>query len=67
MPRGLQEVLAPRISRRLAHEGCGFHVHTPATFTPRRYSFLLEAESTPGPYCGRKDLGNEKSERLHRD
>jgi len=24
------------------------------------YSFLLEAESTPGPYCGRKDYVNEK-------
>jgi hypothetical protein len=31
---------------------------------PRRYPcywFLLEAESTPGPYCGRKDYVNEKS------
>ena len=30
---------------------------------PRKYSwysFLLEAESTPGPYCGRKDYVNEK-------
>jgi hypothetical protein len=25
------------------------------------YSFLLEAESTPGPYCDRKDYVNEKS------
>jgi hypothetical protein len=24
------------------------------------YSFLLEAESTPGPLCGRKDYVNEK-------
>jgi hypothetical protein len=24
------------------------------------YSFLLEAESTPGPYCDRKDYVNEK-------
>jgi hypothetical protein len=24
------------------------------------YSFLLEAESNPGPYCGRKDYVNEK-------
>jgi len=31
--------------------------------TPRKYSwysFLLEAESTPGPECGRKDYVNEK-------
>ena len=30
---------------------------------PRKYSwylFLLEAESTPGPWCGRKDYVNEK-------
>ena len=24
------------------------------------YSFVLEAESTPGPQCGRKDYVNEK-------
>jgi hypothetical protein len=24
------------------------------------YSFLLEAESTPGPQCGRKDYVKEK-------
>ena len=32
-------------------------------FTPRKcswYSFLLEAESTPGPWCDRKDCVNEK-------
>ena len=31
---------------------------------PKKYSwyaFLLEAESTPGPYCGRKDYVNEKN------
>jgi len=34
-----------------------------ALLTPRKYSwysFLLEAESTPGPYCDRKDYVNEK-------
>ena len=34
--------------------------------TPRKYfwySFLLEAELTPGPYCSRKDHANEKSQR----
>jgi hypothetical protein len=25
------------------------------------YSFLLEAESTPGPQCGRNDYANEKT------
>jgi len=32
-------------------------------FTPRKYSwysFLLEAESTPGPQCDWKDYVNEK-------
>jgi len=24
------------------------------------YSFMIEAESTPGPQCGRKDYVNEK-------
>ena len=41
--------------------------HTPAAFnplppSPRKYSwysFLLEAESTLGPHCGRKDYANE--------
>jgi hypothetical protein len=47
-----------------AHEG-GKVVsltHRPL-FTPRKYSwysFLLEAESTPGPQCKRKDYVNEK-------
>ena len=34
-----------------------------AAFNPRKYSwysFLLEAESTPGPQCGRKDYVYEK-------
>jgi hypothetical protein len=36
-------------------------------FTPREdswYSFLLEAELTPGPYCGWKDRSIEKSNDL---
>jgi hypothetical protein len=42
----------------------------PAAFTPRKYSwysFLLEAESTPGLYCGRKDYVNEKFQWHHRE
>ena len=31
------------------------------------YSFLLEAESTPGPYCGRKDYVKEKFQCHHRE
>ena len=35
----------------------------PAAFTPRKfswYSFMLEAVSTPGSWCDRKDYVNEK-------
>jgi hypothetical protein len=35
----------------------GRHPHAPAAFTPRRcswYSFALGADSTPGPWYGRK-------------
>jgi hypothetical protein len=31
------------------------------------YSFLLEAEATPGPQCGRKDYVNEKFQWHHRE
>ena len=57
-PLGIQEFEALRISRQLVHEG-GKVVrlkHRPR-LPPRRnfwYLFVLEAESTPGPYCGRK-------------
>ena len=52
-----------QISRQSAHEGGKVvsPTHRPL-FTPRkysRYSFLLEAESTPGPQCGQKDYVNE--------
>jgi len=42
----------------------GCQPYTPAAFTPRkysRYSFLLEAESTPGPYCDRKNFMSMKN------
>ena len=42
----------------------GRQPHAPAAFTPRKcswYSFLLEAESTPGPWYGRKEYVTEKS------
>jgi len=53
-----------QISRQSAHE-CGKVVsptHRPP-LPPRKhswYSFLLEAESTPGSQCGREDNVNEK-------
>jgi hypothetical protein len=49
-------------------QGC--QPYAPAAFTPRkysRYSFLLEAESTSGPQCGRKDYVNEKFQWHHRE
>jgi hypothetical protein len=45
------------------------HMHRP-TLSHRKYywySFLLEAESTPGPQCGPKDYVNEKFEWHHRE
>jgi hypothetical protein len=42
----------------------GCQPHATANFTPRRcswYSFLLGAESTPGPWCGQKEYVTEKS------
>jgi len=56
----LQTGSSPEFSRKLmfpdfvttAQDGVGCQPYTPAVFTPRkytRYSFLLEAESTPRP------------------
>ena len=42
----------------------GYQPYAPAAFTHRKnswYSFLLEAESTPGPYCDRKDFMSMKN------
>jgi len=42
----------------------GCQPHTPAAFTPRKcswYSFSLGAESTPGPWYGRKEYVTKKS------
>jgi hypothetical protein len=53
-----------QIYRQSAHEGG--KVVSPThrlPLPPRKYSwcsFLLQAESTPGPQCGRKDYVNEK-------
>jgi len=53
-----------QISRQSAHVGGKVvsPTHRPP-LSPRKYSwfsFLLEAESTPGPQCGWKDYVNEK-------
>ena len=59
-----------QISRQSAHEGGKVvsPTHQPP-LPPRKYfwySFLLEAESTPGPQWGRKDYVNEKIQWHHR-
>jgi hypothetical protein len=61
-PLGLWEVEARTFSRHLAHrwrKGC--QPYAPAAFNPQEdswYSFLLEAGSTLGPWCGWKDWVN---------
>jgi hypothetical protein len=45
-------------------------LRTGRLYLPRKYSwysFLLDAESTPGPWCGRKDYVNEKFQWHHRE
>jgi hypothetical protein len=53
-----------QISRQLTYERCKVVSPTHRSPLPSRkyswYSFLLEAELTPGPQCGRKDNVNEK-------
>jgi hypothetical protein len=60
-----------QISRQSAHEGGKIVRPTQRPpLPPRKYSwywFLVEAESTPGPECGRKDCVNEKFQWLHRE
>jgi len=49
-------------------QGC--QPYAPAAFISRKYtwySFLLEAESTPGPECARKDYVTEKFQWHHRE
>jgi hypothetical protein len=48
-PQGLQMVKASRIFRQSAHEGAKVVSTTHRPPLPRWYSFLLEAELTPGP------------------
>ena len=58
------EVSVSQISVQSAHEAGHFvspNYRPPLLFKKYSwYSFLLEAESTPGPQCGRKDYINEK-------
>ena len=64
-------VWGSQISRQSAHEGGRVVSPTHRPPLPLRkcswYSFLLEAESTPGPQCDRKDYVNEKLQWHHRE
>ena len=58
-PEGSRKLRFPDFMT-MAQDGC--QPYAPAAFTPRKcswYSFLLE--STPGPYCNRKDFMSIKN------
>jgi hypothetical protein len=60
---GFQEDEAPRFQNIRHMKVVIGKPYALAAFTPRKhswYSFLLEAESTQGTYCGQKDYVNEK-------
>jgi hypothetical protein len=57
-PRGFQEVEAPRFQDNRHMKVVRLSVIPPRKYS--WYSFLLEAESTPGTQCSRKDYVNEK-------
>jgi len=64
-PWVFQEVEAPKFQ-----DNRHMKPYAPAAFTPRKYSwysFVLEAESTPGPECGRQDCVNEEFQWHHRE
>jgi hypothetical protein len=68
-PIGLWDVEAPTYSRQSAHRwrwGCKPYAPAILYFQANSwYSSLLEAESTPGPYCGWKDWVNWKIQWPH--
>jgi hypothetical protein len=69
-PTGLWEVEAPTSDNCLTDGSEVVSLTHPPPFTPQKdpwYSFLSEAESTPGPLCGWKDQINWKTPWSHRD
>ena len=60
-----------QISRHSTHEGDKFvsPTHQPSLLPNKYscYSFLLDAESIPGPQCDRKDYANKKFQLHHRE
>ena len=63
-PEGSRKLRFPEFMTPAQDCGKGCQPYAPAAFTPRKcswYSFLLEAESTPGPWCDRKDYMSMKN------
>jgi hypothetical protein len=64
-PLGFPEVEDPNNSRQSAHDDKVVSPTHRPPLSPKKYSwysFLLEAESTPGPQYGHKDYINAKSQ-----
>jgi len=62
-PRGFQEVKFPDFMTAVQDGGKVVSLMHQLPLSPRKYtwySFLLEAELTPGPQCDRKDYVTEK-------
>jgi hypothetical protein len=62
-PEGSRSLRLPDFKPTTQEGGKVCQPYAPAAFTPMKYSwysFLLEAESTPGPKCGRKDYVKDK-------
>ena len=56
-PEGSRKLRFPDFMTMAQNCGKVVRPYAPAAFTPQKcswHSFLLEAESTPGPYCDRK-------------
>jgi hypothetical protein len=67
-PTGFQQVKVPRFHDNGTGRWYGSQSYAPAAFTPRKsswYSFLLEAELTPGPKCDWKEYVKEKFQWHH--
>jgi hypothetical protein len=65
-----ETVEAPTFSRQSAHRRPRGQTYAPAVLYPQEYSwysFLIDAESTEGPYCGWKDYENRKVQWPHRE
>jgi hypothetical protein len=69
-PEGSRRLNLPHFKTIGTWKWYGCHPYAPSAFSPRNYSwysFPLEAESTPQPYCGRKYYINEKFQWSHRE